>query len=107
MRVQRLSRGPVPPARPPAPEPSAWGRPLDRRARRKRGRGTFARSETLALGRSDFAEGSSMGSNERDDSDDPGHWSDQPNHRRGTIVLWVTAIVLTAIGIMQIPGAHR
>jgi hypothetical protein len=48
-----------------------------------------------------------MGSNERDDSDDPGHWSDQPNHRRGTIVLWVTAIVLTAIGIMQIPGAHR
>jgi hypothetical protein len=35
-----------------------------------------------------------------------GHWSDQPTRSLGVIVLWVTAIMLTAIGIMQMPGLH-
>jgi hypothetical protein len=47
-----------------------------------------------------------MASNERGNGNVPGHWSGQPNRPVGAIVLWVAAIVLTAIGVMQIPGLY-
>jgi hypothetical protein len=34
----------------------------------------------------------------------PGHWSNLPTRPLAAIVLWVTAIMLTAVGVMQIPG---
>jgi len=34
----------------------------------------------------------------------PPHWSSQPTRPLVAIVLWVTAIILTAIGVMEVPG---
>jgi hypothetical protein len=45
-----------------------------------------------------------MATSERQSGNIPGHWSSQPTRPLGAIVLWVTAIMLTAMVVMQIPG---
>ena len=46
-----------------------------------------------------------MASIDRDNEIVSGHWSDGPVRPLGAIVLWVTAIALTAVGAMLLLGA--
>jgi hypothetical protein len=47
-----------------------------------------------------------MSSNKSESGNTPGHWSDRPTRSLGAIMLWVTAITLTAIGVMQMPSLY-
>jgi hypothetical protein len=45
-----------------------------------------------------------MALTEHRSADLPSHWSNQPTLPLAAIVLWVTAIMVTAIAVMQLPG---